>query len=80
MKPQIYKNRTFSLPVEISMELHLFVKSRERSRFVAEAIRRELEIKKRELREAYLSANKDIGQQEALAEWCGTLADNEDEW
>lgn len=77
---QIYKNQTFSLPVEISLELHSLVKRREMSRFVADAIRKELEIKKQELRKAYLSANKDAGQSGVMKEWQGTLADGADEW
>ena len=77
---QTYKNQTFSLPVEISLELHSLVKRREMSRFVADAIRKELEAKKKELRDAYISANKDLGQIEATEEWQGTLADGVDEW
>ena len=79
MKQQKYKNQTFSLPVEISLELHSLVKSREMSRFVADAIRKELEVKKQELRNAYISANKDLGQIEATKDWKGTLADGMDE-
>lgn len=73
-------NQTFSLPVEISAELHAYVKSRERSRFVAEAIRKELKARKDKLRKAYLDANEDIGQFEATEEWQGTLGDAADEW
>lgn len=73
-------NQTFSLPIDISLALQTFVKSRERSRFVAEALRKELEVKKKELRDAYLSANGDAGQLEATEEWQGTLEDNADEW
>jgi len=80
MKHQTYKNQTFSLPLEISLELHSFVKRREMSRFVADAIRKELGIKKNELRNAYISANKDQGQNEATDEWQGTLADGADDW
>lgn len=71
MEQKAYKNQTFSLPVEISLELHSLVKRREISRFVAEAIRKELEVKKQELRKAYLSANKDQGQIETIVEWQG---------
>jgi len=80
MRQQAYKNQTFSLPFEMTLELHTLVKNREMSRFVAEAIRKELNVKKQELREAYLSANNDLGQLEAIEEWNGTVADGADEW
>lgn len=73
-------NQTFSLPVEISQELYSYVKRREMSRFVAEAIRKELEAKKEELRKAYLMANEDEGQLETTNEWEGTVGDGLDEW
>lgn len=73
-------NQTFSIPVHLSLELQTLVKSRERSRFVADAIRKELEAKKKELRDAYLAANKDAGQIETLEEWKNTLGDSVDEW
>lgn len=76
MGQQAYKNQTFSLPVELSSELHAFVKQRERSRFVANAIRKELEARKSDLRKAYISANEDAGQLEATTEWIETVADN----
>lgn len=79
MKQQ-YKNQTFSLPIEVTIELHSLVKRREMSRFVADAIRKELEAKKLALRSAYISANKDPGQIEATDEWQGTLADGVNEW
>jgi post-segregation antitoxin (ccd killing protein) len=80
MKQQAYKNQTFSLPVEVSLELHSLVKRREMSRFVADAIRKELEKKKEKLHQAYLSANKDKGQIEAIEDWQETLTDGMDEW
>jgi hypothetical protein len=73
-------NQTFSLPLEVSTELHVYIKRREMSRFVADAIRKELESKKAELREAYLSANQDEGQMEAMKDWESTLEDGLDEW
>ena len=73
-------NQTFSLPIDVSMDLHTYVKSRERSRFVADAIRKELHAKKEKLRKAYLSANEDAGQREATEEWQSTLGDSSDEW
>jgi hypothetical protein len=80
MKKQTYKNQTFSLPVSVSKDLQFLVKARERSHFVAEAISEKLEAKKKELREAYISMNKDSGQIEAMKEWENTLADGIDEW
>jgi len=68
-------NLTFSLPLDISSELRAYVKSRERSHFVAEAIRKEIEAKKEELRQEYLSASEDEGQIEAMKDWDGTLSD-----
>jgi hypothetical protein len=50
------------------------------SQFVSEAIRKKLTSKKEELRQAYLLANKDKGQCEAIVEWKGTLNDGSDEW
>jgi hypothetical protein len=72
-------NQTFSIPLEISQELHTYVKRREMSGFVAEAIRKELELKKEELRKAYRSANKDPGQLDAK-DWEPTLSDGTEEW
>ncbi len=68
-------NQTFSLPIDLSKELHAYVKRREMSRFVSEAIRKELEAKKEELRRAYLLANEDEGQLETASEWEGTIGD-----
>jgi len=79
-QPQKTVNQTFSLPLEVSKELHTYVKRREMSRFVADAIRKELEATKDNLRQAYLMANEDEGQIETTAEWQGTLADGADEW
>lgn len=73
-------NQTFSLPLEVSQELHAYVKRREMSQFVSEAIQKELLSRKEALRQAYLSANKDAGQKEALQEWESTLEDGSSEW
>lgn len=72
-------NQTF-IPLDISQELHTYVKRREMSQFVSDAIRKELISKKEELRKAYLSVNKDTGQNETMSEWEGTLSDGSDEW
>lgn len=50
------------------------------SQFVSDAIRKELKSKKEELRQAYLAANKDQGQKEAMVEWENTIGDGSDEW
>ncbi|MEI8365096.1 MAG: hypothetical protein WCF65_01640 [Parachlamydiaceae bacterium] len=73
-------NRTFSIPLDVSKELHTYIKRREMSHFVSEAIRKELEFKKNELRKAYLMANEDEGQKEANLEWKETIADGTSEW
>lgn len=73
-------NHTFSLPADVYKELHAYVKRCEMSRFVSEAIRKELEPKKEELRRAYEMANEDEGQLEATTEWQGTLVDGVDDW
>jgi len=73
-------NQTFSIPSDVSLELHTYVKRREMSQFVSNAIRKELEFKKEELRKAYLAANQDEGQQEAMDEWESTVGDATDEW
>ncbi len=73
-------NQTFSIPSDVSQELHTYVKRREMSQFVSNAIRKELEFKKEELRNAYLAASQDEGQQEAIDEWESTVGDGTDEW
>ncbi|MBI3508237.1 MAG: hypothetical protein HY069_01185 [Chlamydiia bacterium] len=82
MKDQEQKrvHQTFSIPADVYKELHTFVKRREMSRFVTEAIRKELLSKKETLRNAYLAANKDKGQKEAMTDWESTVADGSSEW
>lgn len=72
-------NQTFSIPREVSEELHVYIKRMDMSRFVSEAIRKELEAKKDALRQAYILANDDAGQKETC-EWDTTLMDGENEW
>lgn len=79
-QPSKTVNQTFSLPLDISQDLHAYVKRREMSRFVSDAIKKELEAKKEELRQAYLMANNDEGQMVAITEWESTLGDGRDEW
>ncbi|MBF8264090.1 MAG: hypothetical protein HW387_1755 [Parachlamydiales bacterium] len=73
-------NQTFSIPVDISNDLHAFVKKREMSQFVSEAIRKELFSKKNDLKKHYLAANEDEGQTEEMNNWEGTLEDGSGDW
>jgi len=73
-------NQTFSLPLDVSEDLHALVKNREMSRFVSDAIRKELNAKKQYLRKCYRQANRDEGQLEATNDWQTTLADGLDDW
>jgi len=72
-------NQTFSIPKEVAHELHVYIKRREMSRFVSEAIKKELEAKKKELRQAYIAMSQDEEQNEIMKEWEGTLADGIEE-
>lgn len=60
---------TYTLPEEVLEELNTFVEQRQRSRFVAEAIRLALEIKKKELEEAYKEAAADKERTKEIEEW-----------
>ena len=73
-------NQTFSIPMEISTDLHLYVKRREMSQFVSDAIRKELSFRKEELRRAYSASNTDVGQRESMHDWKDTLQDGSNEW
>lgn len=75
-------NQTFSIPIEISNELHIYVKHREMSQFVSDAIRKELETKKNQLRQEYADMKSDPAQQEIMKDWESTIRDglDENEW
>jgi hypothetical protein len=73
-------NQTFSIPLEISNDLHVYVKQREMSQFVSDAIRKELEAKKNQLRKEYATIKKDKGQLEAMKDWESTVGDGLDDW
>lgn len=73
-------NQTFSIPLEVSRELHFYIKPGEMSRFVSDAIKKDLHAKKEELRQAYLAANKDAGQKDAMEDWDTVVGDGSDEW
>lgn len=73
-------NQTFSLPLDISKDLHTYVKRREMSQFVSNALRKELAFKKEELRQAYMSASEDEDQRNVMSEWESTIGDGSNEW
>lgn len=73
-------NQTFSIPIDVSQDLHAYVKQREMSRFVTEALRKELLSRKMDLRKHYAEAAKDPGQLEAKDDWDSTAQDGLDEW
>lgn len=75
-------HQTFSIPLDISNELRIYVKHREMSRFVSDAIKKELEVKKRELREEYKDMQSDPAQREVMKDWEATIGDgiDENEW
>ncbi|MFZ0564624.1 MAG: hypothetical protein WAM28_00275 [Chlamydiales bacterium] len=60
---------TYTLPDEVLNELNTFVEQRQRSRFVAEAIRLALELKKKELEDAYKEAASDPERLAETKEW-----------
>ena len=62
-------NVTFSIPEELNALLHVTVKRRELSRFVAEAILYAIEHKQNALKSAYDAANKDPDREEVLNDW-----------
>ncbi len=66
-------NQTFSLPIEVMKDLHVYIKPRERSRFVSDLLRVGLDTKKNELRQSYIEANEDAGQLEVMQDWRATL-------
>lgn len=76
-------NRTFSLPEDVDHDLHLFVKPRCMSHFVAESIRENLQKKRDQLAKEYTESNTDEGQIEAMKDWECTISDGlgkDNEW
>jgi hypothetical protein len=76
-------NQTFSLPSEISAELHMYIKHREMSQFVSDAIKKELEAKKNRLRREYADMKHDMAQKEVIKDWESTIEDgldSDNEW
>jgi metal-responsive CopG/Arc/MetJ family transcriptional regulator len=64
-----YHKATYTIPEEVLAELNTFVEQRQRSRFVAEAIRMAVEIRKRELEDAYKEAAADRERNKEIEEW-----------
>ncbi len=60
---------TYTLPEEVLAELNTFVEQRNRSRFVAEAIRIALEAEKKKLEDAYSEAAQDRSRLSDIEEW-----------
>ncbi len=70
---------TYTLPDEVLNELNTFVEQRQRSRFVAEAIQLALEMKKKELEDAYKEAASDKERLSEIEEWEHTELEGWDE-
>lgn len=70
---------TYTLPDEVLKELNTFVEQRQRSRFVAEAIQLALELKKKELEDAYKDAASDPERLAEIDEWEATELEGWDE-
>lgn len=70
---------TYNLPEEVIRELNTFVEQRQRSRFVAEAIRLALEVEKKKLEEAYKEAALDKNRLREIEEWSATELEGWDE-
>jgi metal-responsive CopG/Arc/MetJ family transcriptional regulator len=60
---------TYTLPQEVLDELNTFVEQRQRSRFVAEAVRLALVVKRQELEDAYKEAAADQERTKEVEEW-----------
>lgn len=75
-----YKNQTFSIPTDIVSDLHSLVKHREISKFVSQAIKKQLSARKTALKRQYISANKDKGHKEVMKDWESTISDGNYDW
>jgi hypothetical protein len=62
-------NVTFSIPENINDLLHSFVEKRGLSKFVTEAIKKALEIKKDDLKAAFKEAENDPDLKEIINDW-----------
>ena len=68
-------NRTYSMPIDVDRDLHVLVKPRNISRFVAESVKQRLARLSDKLSKEYAAANKDAGQKEAMKDWESTISD-----
>lgn len=73
-----YHKATYTIPEELLRELNTFVEQRQRSRFVAEAIRMALEIEKKKLDDAYKAATADNERMHEIEDWSVTEVENWD--
>lgn len=62
-------NMTFSIPEDVACLLHTNVEKRGLSLFVTQAIRDALQQEQKELKAAYLAANKDPDRKAVLDDW-----------
>ena len=63
------------MPIDVDRDLHVLVRRRSISQFVAESVRKSLSQLGDELLKEYAEANKDEGQKEAMKDWSSTTAD-----
>lgn len=84
-----HQNLTFSIPEDLKVYLQTYVRSRSRSRFISDAIRKALDTerfrKEKDLDAAYEAANKDTDRLEVLKDWnsideVSDLIDNDEDW
>lgn len=79
-EPQQYQHMTISMPVKLCKELHVFIKKRGISHFIAEAVAKELQQRKLSLEEQYRLAAQDEQMNREFKEWEeGTIGDGLDE-
>ena len=74
-----YQHMTISMPVTLCKELHIFVKKRGISSFIAKAVAKELKKRKLSLEAQYRLAASDDQLNRECAEWDGTAGDGLDE-
>lgn len=74
-----YQHMTISMPAHLYKELHVFVKKRGISSFIAQAVSKELQKRKLSLEEQYRLAAADDQLNRAFGEWEGTVGDGIDE-
>ncbi|NGX61883.1 MAG: hypothetical protein K940chlam9_01374 [Chlamydiae bacterium] len=70
---------TYTLPEELLQELNTYVEQRQRSHFVAEAIKFALSVKKHQLEAEYQEAAQDEAIAKELEDWSVTDVEGWDE-